>query len=103
MKKDTRKIKEDYMEKGPQLCELDQSKTYKGLVGIYVDGSLITLIDGEKGKLYYRGYPLMELVNNSSFEEVAYLLIYGNLPTVSELEIFKNKLIKIIINNPSSK
>jgi len=64
------------------------------LVGIYVDESLITLIDGEKGKLYYRGYPLKDLVNNSSFEEVAYLLIYGNLPTVSELEIFKNELIK---------
>ncbi len=94
MKKDTRKIKEDYIAKGPQLCELDKSKTYKGLVGIYVDVSLITLIDGEKGKLYYRGYPLKELVNNSSFEEVAYLLIYGNLPTFSELEIFKNELVK---------
>ncbi len=94
MKKDTRKIKEDYIAEEPQLCNLDRSKTYKGLVGIYVDESLITLIDGEKGKLYYRGYPLMDLVNNSSFEEVAYLLIYGNLPTVSELEIFKNELIK---------
>ncbi len=94
MKKDTRKIKEDYLAEGPQLCELDQSKTYKGLVGIYVDESLITSIDGENGKLYYRGYPLIELVNNSSFEEVAYLLIYGNLPTISELEIFKRELIK---------
>jgi len=94
MKKDTRKIKEDYVAEGPQLCNLDRSKTYKGLVGIYVDESLITLIDGEKGKLYFRGYPLKELVNNSSFEEVAYLLIYGSLPTVSELEEFKNQLIE---------
>ena len=94
MKNDTRKIKEDYIAEGPQLCNLDRSKTYKGLVGIYVDDSLITLIDGEQGKLYFRGYPLTELVNNSSFEEVAYLLIYGNLPTISELDIFKNELIK---------
>ena len=94
MKKDTRKIKEDYVAEGPQLCNLDRSKTYKGLVGIYVDESLITLIDGEKGKLYFRGYPLKELVNDSSFEEVAYLLIYGSLPTVSELDEFKNQLIE---------
>jgi len=94
MKKDTRKIKEDYIPEGPLLCNLDSSKTYKGLVGIYVDESSITLIDGENGRLYFRGYPLKELVNNSSFEEVAYLLIYGDLPTVSELEIFKSELIK---------
>ena len=94
MKKDTRKIKEDYVAEGPLLCSLDSSKTYKGLVGIYVDESLITLIDGENGKLYFRGYPLKELVNNSSFEEVAYLLIYGSLPTVSDLEMFKNQLIE---------
>ncbi len=37
---------EDYTEEEPQLCELDKSKTYKGLVGIYVDETLITLIDG---------------------------------------------------------
>ena len=94
MKKDTRKIKEDYFVEGPQLCNLDRSKTYKGLVGIYVDESFITLIDGENGKLYFRGYPLKELVNNSSFEEVAYLLIYGSLPTVSEFEEFKNQLVE---------
>ncbi|GAH67255.1 unnamed protein product, partial [marine sediment metagenome] len=46
MKKDTRKIKEDYVAEGPLLCSLDSSKTYKGLVGIYIDESLITLIDG---------------------------------------------------------
>jgi citrate synthase len=94
MKKDTRKIKEDYMAEEPLLCSLDRSKTYKGLVGIYVDESLITFIDGENGKLFFRGYPLIELVNNSSFEEVAYLLIYGNLPTISELKGFTDELIK---------
>lgn len=85
---------EDYEEEEPELCELDRSKTYKGLVGIYVDESLITYIDGIKGKLYYRGFPLEDLVKNSSFEEVAYLLIYGKLPTKSEFSSFKDELIK---------
>jgi citrate synthase len=85
---------EDYQEEEPKLCELDKSKTYKGLVGIYVDESLITYIDGINGELYYRGYPLTELINQSTFEEVAYLLIYGKLPTKSEFESFRDELIK---------
>jgi citrate synthase len=85
---------EDYEEEEPRLCELDQSKTYKGLVGIYVDDSLITFIDGNQGKLYYRGYSLEDLVENSIFEEVAYLLIYGKLPSKSQIESFKDELIK---------
>ena len=85
---------EDYKDEEPELCELDKSKTYKGLVGIYVDDSYITYIDGIKGELYYRGYPLHDLVENSSFEEVAYLLIYGKLPTKSEFDHFKNDLIR---------
>ena len=94
MKGDTRNIWEDSIDNAPKLCELDKAKTYKGLVGIYVDESLITFIDGEQGKLFFRGYPLKELVNNSTFEEVAYLLIYGKLPTKSEFESFNNELIK---------
>ncbi|MFX0176834.1 MAG: citrate/2-methylcitrate synthase [Candidatus Hodarchaeota archaeon] len=85
---------EDYEELEPELCELDKSKTYKGLVGIYVDDSLITYIDGHQGKLYYRGYLLDDLVEKSTFEEVAYLLIYGKLPNKSELNSFKDILIK---------
>jgi citrate synthase len=87
-------ICEDYeIEEGPQLCEIDRSKTYKGLVGIYVDESKITYIDGIHGKLYYRGYSIENLVENSSFEEVTYLLIYGNLPTRSQLDNLKTELI----------
>jgi citrate synthase len=89
-----RYICEDYeIEEGPKLCEIDSSKTYKGLVGIYVDESKITYIDGIHGKLYYRGYSLENLVANSSFEEVTYLLIYGNLPTRSQLDNLKIELI----------
>ena len=48
--------------------------------------SAITFIDGEKGILEYRGYPIEQLAEKSSFLEVAYLLIHGELPTTSELE-----------------
>jgi citrate synthase len=50
--------------------------------------SAITFIDGEKGILRYRGVPIEQLAEQSSFLEVAYLLIYGRLPTATELEEF---------------
>ena len=85
---------EEEEEEEAKMCELDQAKTYKGLVGIYVDDSFITFIDGLGGRLYYRGYPLSDLVKNSNFEEVSYLLIYGKLPSNSELSTFNDELIK---------
>src|SRR4030042_705730 len=54
--------------------------------------SSITFIDGEKGVLRYRGYPIQELAEHSTFTEVAYLLVYGNLPTHRELEEFSTFL-----------
>src|SRR5690349_6237076 len=48
--------------------------------------SAITYIDGEKGILLHRGYPIDQLAENSSFMEVAYLLIHGELPTGKELD-----------------
>jgi len=54
--------------------------------------SAITYIDGEKGILRYRGYPIEELAEKSTFTEVAYLLLYGELPTISELEEFSTFL-----------
>jgi citrate synthase len=50
--------------------------------------SAITFLDGEQGILRYRGYPIEELAEQSTFLEVAYLLIYGELPTRVELESF---------------
>ena len=94
MKEDKRKINEDYVNGNGELCDLDRSKVYKGLVGIKVDTSRISYIDGEQGMLFYRGYPVKELCDQSTFEEVAYLLIYGDLPTTNQLEEFKSKLIK---------
>ncbi|MEE2774176.1 MAG: citrate synthase [Pseudomonadota bacterium] len=50
--------------------------------------SAITFIDGEKGQLLYRGYPIEQLAEQSSFIEVCYLLLYGELPTEAELKDF---------------
>lgn len=63
-----------------------------GLEGIIVKESKICLIDVENSKIYYRGYDIEELADKSTFEETAYLLIYGQLPRASELEAFKERL-----------
>src|SRR5712672_4527280 len=54
--------------------------------------SQITFIDGEKGILRYRGIPIEELAEKSSFVEVAHLLIWGKLPNSSELRRFSDLL-----------
>lgn len=54
--------------------------------------SAITFIDGEEGILRYRGYPIEQLAEQATFLEVAYLLIYGELPTSTELENFSNEV-----------
>src|SRR5215213_1384802 len=48
--------------------------------------SAITWIDGDKGELWYRGIPIEQLCEHSTYLEVAYLLIFGNLPTQAELD-----------------
>jgi len=52
----------------------------------------ITYIDGDAGILRYRGYPIEELAAKSSFAEVSYLLIYGELPSADELSAFTSRL-----------
>ncbi len=54
--------------------------------------SKITYIDGDAGVLLYRGYPVEQLAEKSCFLEVAYLLIYGNLPTKAELNAFNTSI-----------
>jgi citrate synthase len=56
--------------------------------------SAITFIDGDAGILRYRGYPIEQLAEQASFLEVAWLLIYGELPTQIELDEFKGKIRK---------
>jgi citrate synthase len=64
-----------------------------GLRGIEVADTKISNIDGEKGKLIYRGFDILDLTKNSTFEETAYLLLYNKLPTKQQLEEFNSKLI----------
>ena len=54
--------------------------------------SAITFLDGEEGILHYRGYPIEQLAEQSTFIEVAYLLIYGKLPSQSELDQFSKQI-----------
>ena len=54
--------------------------------------SKITFIDGDKGELLYRGYPIEQLAEKSHFLEVAYLLLYGDLPTAAQLEDFEGRV-----------
>ena len=63
-----------------------------GLRGIEVADTKISNIEGDKGKLIYRGYDILDLTKNSTFEETAYLLLYDSLPTKQQLEEFNTKL-----------
>ena len=63
-----------------------------GFVNTAACSSAITYIDGDEGILRYRGYPIDQLAEKSSFVEVAYLLIYGELPSTSELEDFEERI-----------
>src|SRR3989338_9121755 len=64
-----------------------------GLRDIEVADTKISDIDGEHGKLIYRGYDILDLTKNSSFEETAYLLLNDDLPTRAQLDAFKQELI----------
>ncbi|MFT7158358.1 MAG: citrate synthase, partial [Parvicella sp.] len=55
--------------------------------------SAITFLDGEKGILRYRGYPIEQLAEQAEFLEVAFLVIYGELPTTAQYEKFKSDIV----------
>jgi len=65
----------------------------RGLRGVVAVNSGITSIDGERGILRYRGYDVGELVEHCCFEEVCYLLLYGELPGADELTSFREDLL----------
>lgn len=65
-----------------------------GFVNTASCSSAITFIDGEAGILRYRGYPIEQLAEQSSFLETSYLLIYGSLPTANQLDEFSTSIIK---------
>ncbi len=64
-----------------------------GLRGVIVADTKVSFIDGEEGVLVYRGYRIEDLAHNSTFPEVAYLLLYASLPDKTKLADF-NKLLK---------
>ena len=69
-----------------------QMMVAKGLEGVIVDTSNISMIDGNAGRLSYRGYDIHDLAENLSFEETAYLLWNGELPTKTQLTDLKKHL-----------
>ena len=70
----------------------DQSIVNTGLRGVTVASTRISDVDGQKGRLIYRGFLVQDLAERTSFEEVVYLLLYENLPSESELAQFKARL-----------
>ncbi|KAA9399578.1 citrate synthase [Haloarcula sp. CBA1130] len=65
----------------------------KGLEGVIVAESELSVIDGDAGKLVYRGYTIEDLAKGASYEEVLYLLWHGHLPNRDELSEFKEAMV----------
>ena len=70
----------------------DAPAVAKGLKGVMAADSSVCLVDGQAGVLLYRGYDIDDLAEHGSFEEVAYLLFKGELPTAAELDAFDDPL-----------
>ena len=82
----------DGIELGKLLASTGYTTLDPGFVNTASTKSAITYIDGEKGILRYRGYPIEQLAEKATFIEVSYLLIYGELPTSEQLETFTDKI-----------
>ncbi|WP_167668281.1 citrate synthase [Mycobacteroides salmoniphilum] len=77
---------------GKLLADTGYTTFDAGFVNTASTKSAITYIDGDEGILRYRGYPIEQLADKSTFIEVSYLLIYGELPTPQQLEDFTTKI-----------
>jgi citrate synthase len=94
------KIDNDFVINATDLKKLTLDKDDKQGIMVFdpafmntaVATSKITYVDGEKGELRYRGYRIEDLVANCSFLEVAFLLIYGELPTSKQFQDWENKV-----------
>ncbi|OFZ31218.1 MAG: 2-methylcitrate synthase [Bdellovibrionales bacterium RIFCSPHIGHO2_01_FULL_40_29] len=71
--------------------EPEKMNVKKGLEGVVMDTSSVSKVNAETNSLVYRGYPVQDLAENCSFEEVAYLMYTGELPNKSQLEDFSKK------------
>ena len=74
------------------MAETDKIEIHRGLRGVYFERSATTFIDGKAGELRYRGYSIHDLAQKSTFEETAYLLLFGELPNAAELARFDAEL-----------
>ena len=74
------------------MTAADEIQIHRGLSGVYFDRSETSFIDGRAGKLQYRGYSIDDLATHSTFEETAYLLLHGALPTRAQLDAFDAEL-----------
>jgi citrate synthase len=77
---------------GPLLAETGYTTFDSGFVNTASTKSAITYIDGDAGILRYRGYPIEQLAEKSTFVEVSYLLIHGELPTRAQLAEFAHQI-----------
>lgn len=77
---------------GSLLAKTGYTTFDQGFVNTASTKSAITYIDGDAGILRYRGYPIEQLAEKSTFIEVSYLLIYGELPTTEQLEKFTTQI-----------
>jgi citrate synthase len=77
---------------GSLLAKTGYTTFDQGFVNTASTKSAITYIDGDAGILRYRGYPIEQLAEKSTFIEVSYLLIYGELPTAEQLEKFTTQI-----------
>jgi citrate synthase len=68
------------------------AEVIRGLRGVYFDTTTASYIDGDVGKLVYRGYDIADLAEHSTVEETSYLLLEGKLPTRAELDAFDAEL-----------
>ena len=72
----------------------------KGMAGMVVSDSNISFVDGTNGVLEYRGYDIRVLADNSTYEEAAYLLWNGRLPTANELAEMKRQVARLPLLAP---
>ena len=82
----------DVIDIGKMYGQTDRFTYDPGFTSTASCESAITFIDGTKGELLYRGYPIDQLAEKSHFLEVCYLLLYGELPTAQEADDFENRV-----------
>ena len=74
------------------MTEEQKVELHRGLRDVHIDRTKSSFIDGDVGKLLYRGYNIDDLANHSTFEETIYLLLHGELPTQTQLDDFDAEL-----------